>query len=250
MKFRIITEAYFWNSLGTISSPRALLHVPSYLSLWRVNSNWTFKYTVVSQRLLPSATSPTAVTNVQPVEYSTGVSAWGTSERKRTCNTGQTTAHLSNTLPQKQYFLSYCVHDYSGMNLNDRANIAEKTVPSNYWGVTLNYRSTTSLRSHCRTKVKKVKCTLVQALRLCTCRTAHRGSRGIALPFHDHGTRRGWGVSVRPRPLFTPGKEPVPIVQEAGWAPGPVWTGAENLAPTGIRSPDRPARSQSLYRLS
>jgi hypothetical protein len=32
-------------------------------------------------------------------------------------------------------------------------------------------------------------------------------------------------------------------VQEAGWAPGPVWTGAENLAPTGIRSPDRPTRS-------
>jgi hypothetical protein len=31
--------------------------------------------------------------------------------------------------------------------------------------------------------------------------------------------------------------------------PGSVWTGAENLAPTGIRSPDRPARSQSLYRL-
>ena len=30
---------------------------------------------------------------------------------------------------------------------------------------------------------------------------------------------------------FTPGKDPVPIVQEAGWAPGPVWTGAENLAP-------------------
>ena len=46
-----------------------------------------------------------------------------------------------------------------------------------------------------------------------------------------------------------PGKDPVPIVQEAGWAPGPVWTGAENLAPTGIRYPDRPSRSQSLYRL-
>jgi len=65
-----------------------------------------------------------------------------------------------------------------------------------------------------------------------------------------NGTRRGWGVSVTHRPLFTPGKEPVPIVQEAGWAPGPVWTGAQNLAPTGIRSPYRPARSQSLYRLS
>jgi hypothetical protein len=96
----------------------------------------------------------------------------------------------------------------------------------------------------------KVKCTLVQALRLCTDRTAHRGSRGIALPFHDHGTRRGWGVSVTPRPLFTPGKDPVPLIQKAGWTPGPVWTRAENLAPTGIRSPGRPARKQSLYRLS
>ena len=35
-----------------------------------------------------------------------------------------------------------------------------------------------------------------------------------------------------------------------GWAPGLVWTGAKNLAPTGIRYPDRPARSESLYRLS
>ena len=95
----------------------------------------------------------------------------------------------------------------------------------------------------------KVKCTLVQALRLCPGHTDHRGSRGIALPFHDHGSRKGWGVSVTPRQLFTPGKDSVPIVQEAGWAPGPVWTGAENLAPTGIRSPDRPARNQSLYRL-
>jgi hypothetical protein len=38
-------------------------------------------------------------------------------------------------------------------------------------------------------------------------------------------------------------------VQEAGWAPRPVWTGAANLASTGIRSPDRPTRSESLYRL-
>ena len=44
----------------------------------------------------------------------------------------------------------------------------------------------------------------------------------------------GEGSTSRPRPLFTPGKKPVPIVQEAGWAPGLVWTGAENLATTGI----------------
>ena len=28
-----------------------------------------------------------------------------------------------------------------------------------------------------------------------------------------------------------PVKGPVPIVQEAGWAPGPGWMGAENMAP-------------------
>jgi hypothetical protein len=72
-------------------------------------------------------------------------------------------------------------------------------------------------------------------------------SRGIALLFHDHGTRRGWGVSITPRPLFTSWKDPVPNLQEAVWAPGPIWTGAENLASTGIRSPDRPARSQSAF---
>jgi len=47
-----------------------------------------------------------------------------------------------------------------------------------------------------------------------------------------------------------PGKRPGTRCM-GGWVgPGPVWTGAENLAPTGIRSPDRPARSKSLYRLS
>jgi hypothetical protein len=35
-------------------------------------------------------------------------------------------------------------------------------------------------------------------------------------------------------PLFTSGKDVVPIVQEAGWVTGPVWTIAENLAHTGI----------------
>jgi hypothetical protein len=72
---------------------------------------------------------------------------------------------------------------------------------------------------------------LVQALRLCTGHTAHRGSSGIALPFLDQGTRSGWGVRVTHRPLITPGKNLVSIVQDAVWAPGPVWTGADNLAP-------------------
>ena len=40
-------------------------------------------------------------------------------------------------------------------------------------------------------KTEKGKGHPCKALRLCTGRTAHRRSRGIALPFHDHGTRRG-----------------------------------------------------------
>jgi hypothetical protein len=78
---------------------------------------------------------------------------------------------------------------------------------------------------------------------------AKRVDRDIALPFRDLGARRGGWSAPRPG-RFNPGEDPVPIVQEDGWAPEPVWTCAKNLAPTGIRSPDRPARSQSLYRLS
>ena len=59
----------------------------------------------------------------------------------------------------------------------------------------------------------------------------------------------GMGGQRHAPPAFASRKVPVPIVQEAGWAPGPVWTVAENLTPTGIRSPDRPARSESLQRL-
>ena len=57
---------------------------------------------------------------------------------------------------------------------------------------------------------------------------AQRVGRGIALIFHDRGTRRGWVVSSTPRPHSTSRKDPVPILQEAGWTPGPVWTGGKS----------------------
>jgi len=93
-----------------------------------------------------------------------------------------------------------------------------------------------------RTGKGKVQCTLAQAMRLCRERTAHRRSRGIALFFLDHSIGRGWGIRATPLTFFTPGKDPAPIVQEAGWAPGPVCTGAENLAPhrDSIPGPSNP----------
>ena len=57
------------------------------------------------------------------------------------------------------------------------------------------------------------------------------------------GARPGRGRTL------PPGKKPVPILQEAGWAPGPIWTGGKSR-PHRDSNPDRPARSQSLYRLS
>jgi len=39
----------------------------------------------------------------------------------------------------------------------------------------------------------------------------------------------GWSTSRPGR--FTPGKDTMPIVWEAGWALGPLRTGAENLVP-------------------
>jgi len=73
--------------------------------------------------------------------------------------------------------------------------------------------------------------------------------RGIALLFHDRGTRRGEWSAARHGRTLPPGKDPVPIVQEAGWVPGPVWTDGKSR-PHRDLIPDHPACSQSLYRLS
>ena len=48
--------------------------------------------------------------------------------------------------------------------------------------------------------------------------------------------------AARPRPRFTHGKDPVPILQEAGWAPGLVWTEGESR-PHWDSIPDCPAHS-------
>jgi hypothetical protein len=93
------------------------------------------------------------------------------------------------------------------------------------------------------TCVIKVKVTLEQATR------AQRGSRYIALLFN---LCTGWWVGgQRHAPAALPtGKARYPLYRRLGGPQGPVWTGVENLAPTGIWSPDRPACSELLYRLS
>ena len=65
---------------------------------------------------------------------------------------------------------------------------------------------------------------------------ALRDNRGIVLLYFNLGTRRDEGSSSRPG--RTPQKDPVPIVQEAGFAPRASLDRCGKPPPTGIRSPD------------
>ena len=85
---------------------------------------------------------------------------------------------------------------------------------------------------HCFTYTKKVK---VKWSRYRP-GVSQRVGRGIALLFHDRGTRRGWVVSSTPRPHFTPRERPGAHFT-GGWVGSQARSGrAENLVPTGIRS--------------
>jgi len=78
---------------------------------------------------------------------------------------------------------------------------------------------------------------------------AQRVGRRIAVLFHDCSTIRRWVVSSMPWLHFIPRKDPLPIVQEAGWASGLVWTGGKSH-PHQDSILDCPAHSQSLYQLN
>ena len=53
-----------------------------------------------------------------------------------------------------------------------------------------------------------------------------------------------------PRPgRFPSWTDWVLFVQDAMWNPGPVWVGVKYLFPTRLRAPNRPARTEPLYRL-
>jgi hypothetical protein len=80
-------------------------------------------------------------------------------------------------------------------------------------------------------KKKRVKCTLVQALRLSTDRTAHRASRGIALLLRDHSTRRGEELASRSGRSLPPGKTRYPLYMGLGGPQGRSGQ-AQKISPT------------------
>ena len=64
---------------------------------------------------------------------------------------------------------------------------------------------------------------------------AQRVGTGIALLFHDRGTRRGECSAARPGRTLLPGKTRYPFYRGLGGLQGRSGR-AENLVPTGIRS--------------
>ena len=76
---------------------------------------------------------------------------------------------------------------------------------------------------------------------------AYRGTRGVAPVILNLGARWKWVFSIAPLPLYPREKiRPVPIEEEAGWSPAPVWSvwrTEKSLIHAGIRTPDRPERS-------
>jgi len=66
----------------------------------------------------------------------------------------------------------------------------------------------------------KVKCTLVEALRLCTGHTAHRGSRGIAYSFLTTALEGGEGSASRLGRSLLAGKSRYPLYRSLGGPQG------------------------------
>jgi len=62
----------------------------------------------------------------------------------------------------------------------------------------------------------KIKYTLIQALRLCTSRMAHSGSRGVALLFLNHDTGRGEWSASHPGRFLPPRKTQYPLYMRLG----------------------------------
>ena len=79
----------------------------------------------------------------------------------------------------------------------------------------------------------KAKVTLLRIMKI------QRGGRGIVLPYTSSAFERDWWSAPRPNRFTPPERDPVPIVEEAGWVLRLVWTGMVNLS-LRVRAPDRP----------
>jgi hypothetical protein len=57
-------------------------------------------------------------------------------------------------------------------------------------------------------------------------------------------------LSFTPRPLYLRKGDPLPIVQEGRWSPGPVWTDADSFHRDSVPGPSRPQQAAIPTELS
>jgi hypothetical protein len=115
-----------------------------------------------------------------------------------------------------------------------------------YFKEVLEFRNTNLPQQHASTLINATRHGKKLNVKLSRYRpiVAYRVSRSIALLFLNLDARRGWVVSTTTRPFY-PRERPV-IHYTGGWVVLRAGLDVcEKSRPTGIRSPDRSARSQS-----
>src|SRR5215469_7065084 len=73
-----------------------------------------------------------------------------------------------------------------------------------------------------------------------------RRSKGTATLIRNFSARWGWVANAKPRCFNPREKAPLPLAEDAGYAPAPVLAETERKKPLitiGVRSPDRATRS-------
>ena len=116
--------------------------------------------------------------------------------------------------------------------------------------------STAELKSFHKLASRNVSTPLESQAELYSCIKAdlhipcHAHAMPMPCPCRAHGTRSGEGSASRPGRSLPQGKIQYPLYRRLGGPQGRSEQVRKISPPTGIRSPNRPVRSQSLYRLS
>ena len=90
-------------------------------------------------------------------------------------------------------------------------------------------------RMDCKRRLEKILCGVKEKFSRYRFGVSQRVGRGVAIHFHDRGTRRGEWAAARPGRTLPPGKTRHAFYRRLGRPQG-LSGQVENLVPTGIRS--------------
>ena len=143
------------------------------------------------------------------------------------------------------YFSNTC---FLSLDVSSRY-LGSKTILCSSFSHVLNAETCNIQYRKCFTLTSTANCKSARKVHPITGQRRPRGTEVWLYSFFNLSIRWGAGGQHYAPSRFNPGKDPVPIIEKAGWAPGLNWTGVENLAPTGIQPRDCPTHNKSLCQL-